>query len=82
MCVCNVESNLDSSVAIHVGLPQQGSRLSPGEVVAESPENAHHLGGVDAVGVVLVVESERSLDRLQERGPDLEDRSCWVVLQP
>ncbi len=74
---------LNAAVPIDVGLPQQRSRLAAGEVVAESPQDVHHLRGVDAVALVLVVESERSLDRLQERRSDLrgEESSTFFRLR-
>lgn len=62
---------LNSAVPIDVGLPQQRSRLAAGEVVAEGPQDVDHLRGVDAIALVLVVEGERSLDRLQEGRSDL-----------
>lgn len=72
----SVRPNLHSSVPIHVGLPQQSPRFSAGDVVTKGPKNVNHLRGVDAVGVVLVVKSKRSLDGLQESRPDLEKYIC------
>lgn len=73
------QPHLNSSISVHVGLPQQSPRLSAGEVVAESPEDVDDLRGVNAVAVVFVVEGEGSLDRLQKRRTDLRWGNTVVV---